>query len=112
MEPKQPADYLFSGDVASTLICHSGARRGIKKKILPQTVVSITFSVFFTVEMVLGTTRSCSGGAVCSCEEHEGYFRVFLSARLPGPSGARPSSAGISGVIFRRIKNHGGPEWC
>lgn len=44
--------------------------------------------------------------------EHEGYFRVFLSARLPGVSGARPSGAEISGVIFRRIKNHGGPERC
>lgn len=112
MEPKQPADYLFSGDEPSSLVRHSGARRGIKNKSCHKPVVSITFSMFYIVQMVLGTTRSCLGGAVWSCEEHEGYFRVFLSARLPGASGARPSSAEISGVIFRRIKNHGGPERC
>lgn len=60
----RPADFLFSGDEPSSLIRHSGARRGIKNKSCHKPVVSITFSMFYIVQMVLGTTRSCLGGAV------------------------------------------------
>lgn len=80
-----------------------------KEQILPQT------RRFYNVLHVLYRSNGSGDDPFLfrrSCVEHEGYFRVFLSARLPGASGARPSGAEISGVIFRRIKNHGGPERC
>lgn len=91
--------------IGSSLWC----KKRNKEQILPQT------RRFYNVLHVLYRSNGSGDDPFLfrrSCVEHEGYFRVFLSARLPGVSGARPSGAEISGVIFRRIKNHGGPEWC